>query len=292
MKVGFFGDGKWSHNALLDIIANSKYTVAFVVPRFKNPDLTLIDIAKNNSIPYHTVKDINDIAFIEKIKEYDCQVLVSMSFNQIFKRTIINQFQIINCHAGKLPNYRGRNILNWALINDEKEFGITVHYVDEGIDTGDIIVQETYPITEEDDYNTLLTKSFEECPKLLMKGLELIRTKEVTPIKQNEISKYGSYCGIRREGDEIINWHQSSKEIYNFIRALVFPGPYARTVLNGKRFTIKKSLYHKEFPKYKGIPGQILIKENNTLTVKTLDSYIVILDYEYEGFIKVGQKFS
>ena len=80
-----------------------------------------------------------------------------MSFNQIFKREMIDlpKYGTINCHAGKLPFYRGRNILNWALINDEKEFGITVHYMDEGIDTGDIIVQRTYPIGEEDDYGIL-----------------------------------------------------------------------------------------------------------------------------------------
>ena len=73
-----------------------------------------------------------------------------MSFNQIFRKDIINltPIGIINCHAGKLPFYRGRNILNWVLINDEKEFGITVHFVDEGIDTGDIILQKTFPITD------------------------------------------------------------------------------------------------------------------------------------------------
>ena len=66
----------------------------------------------------------------------------------------------------KLPFYKGRNILNWVLINDEKEFGITVHYVDEGIDTGDIILQETFPIIDSDDYSTLLDKAYEECPRL------------------------------------------------------------------------------------------------------------------------------
>lgn len=66
---------------------------------------------------------------------------------------------MINCHAGKSPLYRGRNILNRALINDEKEFGITVHYVDEGIDTGDIILQRVYEITDEENYATLLDRA-------------------------------------------------------------------------------------------------------------------------------------
>ena len=64
-----------------------------------------------------------------------------MSFNQILKKKIINlpHLKTINCHAGKLPFYRGRNVLNRVLINDENEFGITIHYIDEGIDTGDIV---------------------------------------------------------------------------------------------------------------------------------------------------------
>ena len=64
------------------------------------------------------------------------------------KNTNMPPLKTINCHAGKLPFYRGRNILNWVLINDEREFGITVHYVDEGIDTGDIILQRVFPITD------------------------------------------------------------------------------------------------------------------------------------------------
>ena len=61
------------------------------------------------------------------------------------------KLKTINCHAGKLPFYRGRNILNWALINDEKKFGITVHYVDEKIDCGDIILQRIFKITDKDN---------------------------------------------------------------------------------------------------------------------------------------------
>lgn len=81
-----------------------------------------------------------------------------MSFDQIFKEELLKLYprKIINCHAGKLPFYRDRNILNWALINDEKEFGISVHFIDKGINTGDIILQKTYEIKDSDDYTTLL----------------------------------------------------------------------------------------------------------------------------------------
>ena len=115
---------------------------------------------------------------MNKIKKYDCDLLVSMSFNQIFKTSILSKYKIINCHAGKLPFYRGRNILNWVLINDEKEYGITVHYVDEGIDTGDIILQKTYPITDNDNYKTLLTNAQTECASLLYEALQKIKNNQ------------------------------------------------------------------------------------------------------------------
>ena len=96
-----------------------------------------------------------------------------MSFNQIFKRQIIDltRYKIINCHAGQLPFYRGRNILNWALINDESEFCITVHCVDEGIDTGDIILQDLHPIQDIDNYAMLLNRAYIECANILYKAV-------------------------------------------------------------------------------------------------------------------------
>ena len=147
----------------------------------------------------------------------------------------------INCHAGKLPFYRGRNILNWALINDEKEFGITVHYLDEGIDTGDIILQDVYPITDEDDYGTLLTRAYDGCADVLYRAIKMIQNDEVKPIKQNDIDPIGIYCGMRQPGDEISNWSQSSREIFNFIRALSSPGPQATSWINGRLIQINKA---------------------------------------------------
>ena len=82
--------------------------------------------------------------------------------------------KIINCHAGKLPFYRGRNILNWALINDENEFGITVHYVDEGIDTGPIITQGLVEIDDNDTEESLIQKIHQKEHEILPKAIQLI----------------------------------------------------------------------------------------------------------------------
>ena len=128
--------------------------------------------------------------------KYDCDLFVSMSFNQIFRSVLINfpALKTINCHAGKLRFYRGRNILNWVLINDEKEFEITIHYVDESIDTGDIILQRCYQITDEDDYSTLLQRAYEGCATNLYDAIKDVQDGKVNTIVQKNIDQLGFYC--------------------------------------------------------------------------------------------------
>ena len=151
------------------LIKDNSIKIEFICVRYDTKDETLKNYCEKYNIDYLKHKNINSKEFLEKIKQYNCDLFVSMSFNQIFKKEIINipRLKAINCHAGKLPFYRGRNVLNWVLINDEKEFGITVHYIDEGIDTGDIIMQRIYPIIDEDNYNALLEKAYKECANIL-----------------------------------------------------------------------------------------------------------------------------
>ena len=155
-----------------------------------------MEMAKECNIDVLYTPNVNSDDFLSQLKEYPSELYVSMSFNQIFKKEILNipNKSVINCHAGKLPYYRGRNILNWALINDEKEFGITVHYVDAGIDTGDIILQDTYPITDQDTYRTLLERAYESCPDILYRAIKLIQKDQVQVIRQDDINPVGLYC--------------------------------------------------------------------------------------------------
>lgn len=291
IKIGYFADGPWSHKAFERIIKDKRIEIAFIVPRSDTKDLKLKQYSDKYYIDYFKLEDINSEKAIYKLKKYACDLLVSMSFNQIFKREILEiaKYGIINCHAGKLPFYRGRNILNWVLINDEKEFGITVHFVDEGIDTGDIIIQRTFAIADSDDYNTLLNVAFEECSKALYDSIVLFLNNEVKSIPQKSIHPLGMYCGVRGKGDEIINWNQNSRDIFNFIRAVCIPGPQATTYLNGKEVLINKSKYLSKAPQYKGKPGQILSKTKNGYIVKTLDSYIEVL--EVKGKLRIGKTF-
>lgn len=292
LKIGYFADGPWGHNALERLLADSEIEVCFIVPRNDTKDTFLKEKAEEYGIDYLCPIKVNSDEFYEIAQTYGCDLFVSMSYNQIFKRRIIDlpKFSTINCHAGKLPFYRGRNILNWALINDEKEFGITVHYVDEGIDTGDIILQRTYPITDEDNYNTLLEVAYKECPDILYHAIKEIQNGTAHRIPQDVISKNGLYCGMRSVGDEVIDINSTSRELFNFVRAICTPGPRAVAYLNGEPVFINKVKYCSKYPNYKGTNGQILGKIDGMPILKTKDSYVLIEEYESEIKLKTGDR--
>jgi methionyl-tRNA formyltransferase len=293
LRLGYFADGRWAHEAFKLLIEDASIDINFICVRYDTNDYTLKSFCKKYNISFLRHKNINDMRFQALLKKYNCDLFVSMSFNQIFKKSTfeIPKLKTINCHAGKLPFYRGRNILNWALINDEKEYGITVHYIDEGIDTGDIILQKTYKITDNDDYSTLLERSYIYCADILYQAIKKIQNGRIHIIKQSELHPVGFYCGQRIEGDEIIDWNNSSRTIFNFIRAICKPGPMAQTTNHGKKIFINKARINKNSPVYKCIPGMIVGKTKNTLIIKTKDSIIELLEFFYEGkSIKIGDR--
>lgn len=292
IRIGYFGDGPWAHRAFENLKKDETIEIVFVTVRYDNQDPVLISLAEAHGIPVEIHRNINSEEFMERMQIYDVDLFVSMSFNQIFKSRMINlpRLKTINCHAGKLPFYRGRNILNWVLINDEKEFGITVHYVDEGIDTGDIILQRTFPITDKDDYGTLLDRAYEGCAVILYDAVKQIQNGGVKAIRQDTIDEVGMYCGMRKAGDEIIDWSSTSREIFNFVRALCRPGPMATSMLNGEPIKINRVSEIKGAKKYINTPGQILGKTEHGFYVKTKDTFVEVIEYEYRGKIRVGDR--
>jgi methionyl-tRNA formyltransferase len=293
LNIGYFADGPWSHKAFNKLIKDKDITISFICVRYDSEDEILKDYAKIYNIDYLKHKNVNSDEFLDVLKKYKCDLFVSMSFNQIFKSKIINlaRYKAINCHAGKLPFYRGRNILNWALINDEKEFGITVHFIDEGIDTGDIILQKTYPITNQDNYRTLLQKAHQECASILYDTILMFKKGNVKSYKQNTIHSKGFYCRGRKKGDENLNWNQTSREIFNFVRAICAPGPCARAFVNKKEMKINKvEIIHSSL-NYQSVIGSIVDKTLNNFTVKTNDGVIKVTEFKFDENIKVGDRF-
>jgi len=266
--------------------------VAFICARFDKPDLILQRIAARNNIPFFTSRNINSPEFIARLQGLSCDLFVSMSFDQIFKKELFKKPRLgtINCHAGKLPFYRGRNVLNWALINDESEFGVTVHYVDEGIDTGDIIVQECFPISEQDTYKTLLDRAYSGCAALLNRAVYEILAGKIVRTAQSEIHQHGFYCVARSEGDERINWNQPSRAIFNFVRAICPPGPSAKSFIAGEEILIHRVRFLPDAPIYIGIPGSILAKDSGGFLVKTSDSFVRVEEWQSRSSIRVGNR--
>lgn len=291
-RIGYFADGPWSHFAFEKIISDATIEVAFIVPRSDSKDETLKGYAEKHGIDYLHPVSINTDEFYEKAVSYECDLFVSMSFNQIFRKRIteLPRLNTINCHAGKLPFYRGRNILNWALINDEKEFGITVHFIDEGIDTGDIILQRSFPISDSDDYGDLLEIAYVECASILFDAIKSIQAGENNRIPQEQFHKVGFYCGRRGPGDEVIDWNQNSRETFNFIRSVAAPGPKATTTIEGKKVLINRARMIEGAPIYKCTNGQLLSKTDQGFLVKTMDSFIEILEISSEVKLRVGDK--
>ena len=291
IEIAFYGHGKWALNTLEMLKEKNLIKVARVFSRFPNGDKEIENFCKRNNINYLIVENINEY-LANKKNSYDLGI--SVSYDQIFKENSIGFHEkgIINCHAGLLPDFKGRNILNWAIINNQKYFGITVHYLDNNIDTGDIIAQKNLEIKFTEDYKDLLLKAYIECPNLVNKALDLIINNNVKLLPQKNIKEHPIYCSRRKNGDEIINWNESSLQIYNFIRALVYPGPYAQTSLRSKKILIQKATYIEKAPIYKDIPGSILRKDNEGILVKTGDSYIIINEWDCDILLKTGDRFN
>ena len=280
LKVGYFADGPWSHTALETLLQRGLCEIAFIVPRFDTQDPVLKQYAERFAVPFFPQENVNDAEFITHLQGYGADLLVSMSFDQILKKAIIDAAPLgfINCHAGALPFYRGRNPLNWALINDESYFGVTAHYVDEGIDTGDIIVQHKVDILEQDDYSSLLEKAFVKCSEVLAEAVTLIAEDKVNRIKQRDIDPHGFYCGMRRIGDEVIDWQLPARRIHNLIRAITLPGPAARTTLNGREIAVIKSRFLQGASSYICTTGEVVGKDQTGVYVKAGDTVIQILE--------------
>jgi methionyl-tRNA formyltransferase len=278
VKLGYFADGPWAHRALDAILSDGHFEVGLMVLRRNRPDPVLKAMAERLHCPCHAVPDVNDGAFVRTIAAAALDLLVSMSFDQIVHAAIRRAAPLgfINCHAGALPFYRGRNVLSWALVNGERRIGVTVHHIDDGIDTGDIIEQDFFDVGPDDDYGTVLEKAYRQCPITLLKALQALRSGAARRIPQSSIHGVGSYFPRRREGDECIDWSWPSQRIHNFVRAIAPPGPGARAMLRGTPIAVLKTHLVADAPDYIAIPGAVVGREANAIWVKSGDSFLAV----------------
>ena len=257
MKILFFGDGEWATRSLSRLLADGVSVVGIVV-RLKPTDPTLITVARTAGLPVFQPAKVNDVSFLDDHRKLSPDLNVSVSYDQIIRRPLLESAPkgFLNLHAGKLPEYRGRNVNNWALINGEQELGNTAHYMDEGIDTGDIVLQRLIPISRTDSYGTLLHKVIEEVPEVVSEAVRLIG--RGVEQRRSQAHLLGSYFPAREDGDEWLEWSDTSENLYNKVRAITHPGPGAQTIMNGNRVRVWQAEYDPSWPVYKATPGQVV----------------------------------
>ena len=232
-------------------------TPEFAIPSLKvvsqNTDLKLIFTkedkrnTRGNKIIYSPVKQFgldNDIEVIQpkrmkdeevidKIKEVNPDLIVVVAYGKILPKEIIDipKYGIINVHSSLLPKYRGASPIHSAILNGDKESGVSIMYIEEGLDSGDVILKETCEITEDDTLGTLHDRLKELGAIGLEKALKLIEVGEVKAEKQDD-SKATFVKPITKEQAKI-DWNNTKEVIFNQIRGLnPFPGAYTHNEKN------------------------------------------------------------
>lgn len=182
---------------------------------------------------------VRDVNFLEGLEKISPDAIVVAAYGQILPSAIIRlpKYGCINIHASLLPEYRGAAPINWAIINGGKKTGITTMLMDEGMDTGAILLQEETEITPDDTAGTLSGRLSEAGAALLMKTLEGIENGSVRPVPQ---TGEATYAPLLRKTDGFIVWTRKAGELCNFIRGMD-PWPGAYGFLEGERVKILKA---------------------------------------------------
>ena len=283
MQILFFGDGEWATRAL-SLLATDGWSIPAVVLRTRPTDPALAELAYKLGAQTLQPRRVNSAAFLETVRQIGPDLNLSVSYDQILQRPILNTAPrgFINVHAGALPLYRGRNVINWVLINGENEIGVTVHYVDEGIDTGDIILQRMLPIAWTDTYADVLRSVVAAIPPLIAEAARRIADDRVKRTPQSQL--LGTYFASRGPGDEWLDWHDTSLNLYNKIRAITRPGPGARTLIDDRVVIVWRATYDRNWPRYLATPGQVVGRRpDQGVQVKTGDSTLLLEEIQFVG---------
>jgi len=177
-----------------------------------------------------SLSDPNSQRTLVLLNELKVDLVLVYSYNVILKDVFLNlpNVKFLNIHGGKLPEYRGANVINWAIINGDKEIGVAIHEITKEIDAGPIISQWSIEIDDSDTAFTALKKINES---ICTKATEFIRRYMLNEISATPQSCKGVKVWKRRTPDDgIFDWSWSNREIYNLLRALVRPWPGARYI--------------------------------------------------------------
>ncbi len=268
----------------LEVLRKEKFDIRAIFSHLDDPHENIwfgsvIEWAKKNEIPVFCPKNVNTPEWIERIRTFSPEVIFSFYYRNLLSRNILRipSAGSFNLHGSMLPAYRGRAPVNWVLVNGERRTGITLHYMVEAPDAGDIVGQKEVLVDFEDTARTLYQKLCVTGKELLEEVLPLIQKGTAPRLAQD--LRQGSYFGGRRPEDGKIDWNWPVMQIYNLIRAVTEPYPGAFTLLpEGEKLLIWWAVPEKgngsERP-----PGALEFEQGNVY-VRASDGRLKLLDIE------------
>lgn len=270
----------------LDILIKNGHEVSAVVtvpdkPKGRGQKLGISEVkqyALENNLKILQPVKLRDESFLNELKSLQPDLIVIVAF-RVLPTVIfdIPKYGIFNLHGSLLPKYRGAAPINWAIINGDKETGVTTFFLKEKVDTGNIILQEKIDIGENDTFGEVYEKLSHIGAGLVLETVRQIEKDEVR-IQEQKDEHASPAPKIFKENCRI-DWSKSSEEIHNLVRGLS-PHPTAWTTLDNKVLKIYSTL--KTEIASKSSVGTLL-KEGKKLFVNTNDALLEILELQIEG---------
>jgi methionyl-tRNA formyltransferase len=284
-KIVFMGTPEFAVPSL-DILVKNGFNVACVVtvpdkPQGRGLKLSQSEVKKyalEHNLPILQPEKLKDEKFIKYLEELSPDIIVVVAF-RILPREVYSLAKLgaFNLHASLLPKYRGAAPINWAIINGETKTGVTTFFLDDKVDTGNIIFQEEVDINSDETAGDLHDKLMQIGANLVLKTVHAILNNNAPRIQQSDL-KATPAPKIFKEHCKI-DWNNQMEKIHNLIRGLS-PYPAAFTTYKGKIIKIYKS--EKTNTKVDLLPGSVLVIKED-LFVACNDSYLKIIELQLEG---------
>jgi len=285
MKLVYMGTPQFAVLPLLSLIEAGHEIVA-VVTRIDKPagrGRTLAApavkrAALERGLTVYQPKRVREPEFIETLRALGPEAIVVAAYGQILPTEILTlpKYGCINIHASLLPRYRGAAPITWAIVRGETEAGNTIMQMDEGMDTGAMLLQEHIPIDPKDTAGTLTEKLSLQGAKLITTALPLIASGKLTPTTQD--SSQATLAPLLKKEDGRIDWERGAQEIHDRVRGMS-PWPGAYTVLDNKIVKLIETAVADGSAE----PGRLLEKDRNTLLAGTGSGLLQLLIIQPEG---------
>ncbi len=289
MRVVFMGTPDFAVGTLKALLQSRHQVVAVVTQpdkpkgRGKAMQFTPVkEVAVSAEIPVLQPKRVREPEVVEEIRQFHPDVIVVVAFGQLIPKAILDmpQYGCVNVHASLLPKYRGAAPIQWAVIDGEEKSGVTTMQMDEGLDTGDMLLTEEVVLDPQETGGSLFDKLSEVGAGLLLKTLDELEAGNVHPQKQPSESTTAYAAMLTKKMGEI-DWTQSAVQIERLVRGLN-PWPSAYTHFGQKTLKIWGAAVHPSMVQTKE-PGTVILMDKKHFGVQTGDGMLEILELQLEG---------